>query len=366
MGHLSKPFVGVLSQYVFGMVMLRHSGQSQIANFLSQLGDEKVGSVRQRLRELTYESGQKRGKKRRELEVKASFAPLLRWIVSRFKNAQHQLVLALDVTYLSNRLRVLSVSVLVGGVGIPVAWRIQENATKGSWNAIWVDLLEAIAAAVPSGWRVAVLTDSGLYTKTLFKKIVDYGWIPLMRIEVGQALFKPEGSSQMVPLSQLVHKGMPPLHLRGICFRGDPLPCTVSLQWEADYDKPCAIVTSLPPHTLEPALYGLRYWIERGFKSFKRGFFHWEHSKIKCPQRAERLWLVMSIALLWLVAVGEETLDTLAYGSSRRGQRQKRTLSALVQGWSSLIARALRGEPFSFGSLPDYLVSVPDPPNTYP
>ncbi len=37
------------------------------------------------------------------------------------------------------------------------------------------------------------------------------------------------------------------------------------------------------------AWYGLRTWIEQDFKTIKRGFWHWEHTRMTDPARAERL-----------------------------------------------------------------------------
>ncbi len=51
--------------------------------------------------------------------------------------------------------------------------------------------------------------------------------------------------------------------------------------------------------------YALRFWIEVGFKQFKRGGWQWQHSKMTKPRRLERYWLVLVVALLWTVSVGE-------------------------------------------------------------
>jgi len=50
----------------------------------------------------------------------------------------------------------------------------------------------------------------------------------------------------------------------------------------------------------------MRAWIEAGFKDFKRGGWRCEQTKMTRPQRAERLWLVMTVAMLWAVSVGGE------------------------------------------------------------
>ena len=76
--HLNKYLVKNLVWYVFGMVMMRHCGQIQIATLLSGLMDIPLGNVRQRLRELMYAPEDKRGHHRQAIEVKSCFAPLLK------------------------------------------------------------------------------------------------------------------------------------------------------------------------------------------------------------------------------------------------------------------------------------------------
>lgn len=272
------------------MVIIRHCGQTQIATLLSGLWDIPFGNIRQGLRELTYESEHKRGAKRQEIVVSECFAPLLRWVMSKFKVPPTQLVLACDATYLGNRFVILAVSVVVAGCAIPVAWHIQKADQKGKWNPIWIRLLSYLKETIPSDCEVFVLTDSGLYTKQLYLSIQrNLHWIPLMRLEGAQGLFQAKGQSQWQSIKSLCWRGMSPLALEGLCFKGNPIHCTLLIQWDADYDKPCLIVSNIAPHAVNHQIYAIRYWIECGFKDIKRGLFHWEQTKMADPQRAERL-----------------------------------------------------------------------------
>ena len=45
-------------------------------------------------------------------------------------------------------------------------------------------------------------------------------------------------------------------------------------------------------------------WIECLFKDLKRGGLGWHHTKMTDPQRAERLWLAIAVATLWVVSLG--------------------------------------------------------------
>lgn len=306
--HLAASLLRTLVDYVYGMLILQHCGQTQIATLLGELFDEPFHNVRQRLRELTYEQAAKRGKHRRELVVSSCFAPLLKWVMKTLSTQNKQVVLALDATYLGDRFVVLAISVVVSQTAIPVAWHIQRGNAKGAWNPIWFRLLDQLQPAVPPDWTVYVLTDSGLRSKTLFVRLQQhYGWVPMMRVEATQGLFQTRKSARWCPLNKMAWRGMTPRCLRGRCFKGDPITCTLICQWDAAYDSPCLILTSLLPNSVQHAVYALRYWIECGFKDFKRGLFHWEHTKMRCPKRVERLWLVMSIALCLLTALGDTT-----------------------------------------------------------
>src|SRR5207244_2077436 len=79
---LTKPQAAVLALWSFGMVLARSCSLTAVSLLLAATLGLKEGSVRQRLREFTYEAAAKRGEKRRELEVEACFGPLLAWVVA--------------------------------------------------------------------------------------------------------------------------------------------------------------------------------------------------------------------------------------------------------------------------------------------
>ena len=62
----------------------------------------------------------------------------------------------------------------------------------------------------------------------------------------------------------------------------------------------------MPPAVGEVCWYGLRAWIEQGFKRTKRGGWQWQQTRMTDPARAARLWLAIAVATRWLVSVGGE------------------------------------------------------------
>ncbi len=356
MTQLSKTQAMVLGLYSFGMVMTGRCGLSSIAVFLSLVLGEGPGRVRQRLREWNYEASQKRGKQRRALEVKQSFAPLLRWVLSDW-GTPRQLTLAMDASYLGERFTILAVSVVYRGCALPVAWRVLRGNVQGEWHPQWMELLAALQPAIPAQWTVYVLTDRGLYSKRLFEGIVQWGWHPMMRIRL-QGLCRREQAKTWRPLSSLVRPGMGVWCQRMVCFKGDPLKCTLLAQWDGRYAEPCCLVTDLPVPQVKHNLYPLRAWIEAGFKDLKRGGLRWEQTKMTDPARAERLWLVMAVALLWLIRVGGEAQS--AWQPHTAAAIPPLPLSCALFGWLTLLAAALKHQPLPHGRFLSY--AWPDAP----
>jgi len=354
-------FIPTLAIYIVGMMLTRCCGQTIIANIMGERLSVKPNTMRQRLRELTYEKSAKRGTNRSEWQVTSCFAPLLRWVMSRFDSEQRQLVLAMDATYLRDRFTILAISVVVNGCAIPVAFHIQAGSEKGEWNPIWQRLLGYLDEVVDDSWTVSVLADGGLYSRSLFRYIRDQlHWHPHMRIGT-QGLYRTANSSWQ-PLAQLATPGMVPCVCEVICFKGTPLTCTLLVQWDPSYDKPCLVVTDLAFDHACLETYSLRFWIEAGFKSFKRGFFGWEQTKMQDPQRAERLWLVMSIAQFYLLSYGNLDTDDLTFDTF-----SARSLSCLTRGWINFLLALIDSrplpepKPFRYPSLP-----LPYCSKTYP
>ena len=67
-----------------------------------------------------------------------------------------------------------------------------------------------------------------------------------------------------------------------VCFTtpARQLTCTLLARWETGYRDPWVILTDLPPTAVDVAGYGLRAWLECGFKDSKRGGWHWEQTKM--------------------------------------------------------------------------------------
>ena len=362
--HLSQPQATVLALWSLGMVLARSCGLTAVSVFVANLQDRKENTVRQQLREWCYEAPAKRGSQRQALAVEACFAPLLRWVLQWWQGGQ--LALALDATTLGDRFAVLAISVLYRGCAIPVAWAILPATAKGAWKPEWRRLLQHLQATVPATMTVIVLADRGLYARWLFRAIVHLGWHPLLRVNAG-GLFRPQGRARWRPLASFAPAPGTQWQRRGTAFKTHPLACTLLACWAPEQAERWLLVTDLPPAASTAAWYGLRAWIEQGFKLTKRGGWQWQRTRMTHPARAARLWLVVAVATLWLVSVGGVAEDaivgstvldvTALLGAPRRQRRatRLRLVSVFRRGWSTILVALLRQEPLPTGRL------IPEP-----
>ena len=213
------------------------------------------------------------------------------------------LALAIDVTNLGERFHVLCVSVVVRGVGIPVAWKVLWGGQKEPWNPHWQRLLQLLQQAVPADWTVLVLSDRGLESPVLFEIIRQLHWHPLMRVKKG-GKFRPEGWSNFYFMEQLAHYGDGQLAVAGWAY-GPQDALRLAVLLAAGLCRTVVAVDRLASRSRQRVWYGLRSWIEAGFKVIKGGAgLEWRYRRMEDPERVERLWLVLAVATVWVVALG--------------------------------------------------------------
>jgi hypothetical protein len=349
-------FVGLLALWSFGMILARKAGLSTVACHLARLLGQPDNTLRQRLREFYQEApakaGSKRGVKRQDFDPADCFAPLLRWVLSFW--GCRRLALALDATNLGDRFHILCVSVVYGGIGIPVAWKVLAGGQKEPWGPHWDALLGRLQGAVDPGWTVVVLSDRGLESAQLFGQITGCGWHPAMRVKA-RGTFRPAGWGRWYSLAAFAPRVGSRFTATGLAYKSAevPLACTLMACWEAGHEDAWLLLTDLAPGSATACWYAFRSWIEQQFKFIKGGGLHWQHTRMSDPARAQRLWLALAVALLWLVVIGAEVQsdgrkETIGPVKAAAAARQHRLF---VLGLAEWLAAQLSGRPLPQGKL---------------
>lgn len=370
---LSQPVVMGLALWSLGMIVARSCSLTAIADWWACRLGQPFSTVRERLRDTYREAEAKAGAQRTQLELSQCWAPWLNWVLDGWSGTH--LAVALDATTLGQRFVLLVISVLYRGCAVPITWKVLQAEIPHPWKPEWLGLLKALRGRVPLTWTVIVLADRGLYAKWLFEGIQHLGWHPMLRVNLG-GTFRPEGWYHWVPFNRLIAAVGQRWQGRGTAFtqRKTRLECTLLAYWSEGHQEPWLILTDLPPHAAEACWYGLRAWIEQGFKRIKRGGWQWHYTRMTDPVRAERLWLAIAIATWWLLAVGGEAeaqILTTTFpplpGSPRRQGRRWRLLGIFRHGWAVIMAALFTHQPLPVGhGCPEPWPALPITPATPP
>jgi len=373
---LNKPQATVLAMWSFGMAIVKSCALTTVMLFLATLLKVKENTMRQRLREWCYESKRKKGEKRVDIKVHNCFPFLMRWVIELWHGTQ--VAIALDATALSLKFTVLSVSVVYRSCAIPVAWTITKGNAKGEWNRHWFRMIQLIRHSIPGHYTVIALTDRGLYSPKLFRHIQSMGWHPFMRINAC-GTFRPAGERHFLPIQGFARETGQCCRVTGTAFKSSRIPATLLAYWEEEHKEAWFILTDLPTEVCNARWYGMRAWIEQGFKTIKRGGWKWHQTRMTDPGRAQRLWLAMSVSTIWLISVGSEAedsseddaaipegiipdiVDFLIQPTGKYRKRRKTTKLRLVsifrRGWITILVSLICHDPLPLG----YLIPEPWP-----
>jgi hypothetical protein len=249
-----------------------------------------------------------------------------------------------------------------------VAWSILPATANHAWRREWLRLLRQVHRAVPRPWTVIVLADRGLDARWLLRRITRVGWHPFLRINTG-GTFRPQGHVRGGALQTVVPAPGTTWQGTGIACKGRHRPWhgTLLAGGEAGDNEPWLILTDLPPEASTACWYGLRAWIEQGFKITKRAGWQWHRTHMTKPERAARLWLAVAVATLWLLSVGGEAEETIPASTvpdvtaliptpprMRRATRL-RLMSVFRRGWTLILVALLEQAPRPMGRF------VPEP-----
>lgn len=247
--------------------------------------------------------GESSSRQGRPVEVQASFAPLLRWVLAWWQG--DTLPLALDATQHGDQVVALVISVLYRGTAVPVAWAILPANQPGAWRDPFLELVQALAPAIPEGMRVLLMTDRGLWSPALWRTLRQHGWHPLMRLQ-SHTRIVPVGQARQTAQQLVGGPGRIWVGPATVFAQEHQRHATVLLVWLPGHAEPWVLLTDLPPARVDLLWYGLRGWIECGFRALKSVAWQWQHTRRLAPDRIARHWLVLAVAQLWTVAVGTD------------------------------------------------------------
>src|SRR5262249_58068470 len=88
------------------------------------------------------------------------------------------------------------------------------------------------------------------------------------------------------------------------------LRCTLLAYQGQGHAQPWLIVTDLSREVAQASWYGLRGWIEQGYKRVKGEGWKMQRTRIADWARLGRLWLAVAVATMWVLGVGGDAGGT--------------------------------------------------------
>ena len=77
---------------------------------------------------------------------------------------------------------------------------------------------------------------------------------------------------------------------------------TLVIMWGQEQQTPWVVLTDLPPEEVGVCWYGLRVWIELGFRALKGVGWRWQRTRRTEAARVGRYWLVLAVTTLYALA----------------------------------------------------------------
>lgn len=240
------------------------------------------------------------------------------------------ITLLLDETPQANHLRAMKLSRQTAGRALPLLWRCyRPGESPQTLDRLVIGLLREANQLLPDSARPTLLTDRGLSWPAVLDFCVGHGWHYLMRVQ-GQTRATLSGGPE-VSLSALIKK-------RGDAWCGPVRvfkkakwrEANVVAHWAPDADEPWFLITDLPANLCRCGQYAKRMRQEQSFRDEKSSGLGWGRSLVRDPEHADRLLLIMAMAMTWLIQIG---LAIIRGGQRHQWERpDRRTLSVFQLG----------------------------------
>ncbi|HMB91570.1 MAG TPA: transposase [Rhodothermales bacterium] len=242
----------------------------------------------------------------KRITMEAFFMPYAQALIDTLSENQPLLVV-FDASAVGRGCATLMASVVYGSRALPVAW-LTKRGKKGHFSAEdHVKLLGKVRALVPDRADVILLGDGEFDSLELQRALDEAAWHYVCRTAVSTLVddgFTCCKVGDLVPLVEERYASLPAVSFTGALYG----PVHLVVWHEARCDEPIYLVTSM--NLAEEAIhyYGFRFRIETFFSDQKSRGFHLHKSHLSDPERLSRLMMASSLAYLWMIYLGVESL----------------------------------------------------------
>jgi hypothetical protein len=242
--------------------------------------------------------------------------------------AGRRLRLLLDETPKANQLRVLKISVAFRKRAVPilaVGYRPDEPPLPLPFLIPW--LLRRVQACLPDNAIVTLLADRGLAWPVILDTCVALGWHYLLRLQGQTKVILPDGRE--VTARELVGRiGGRWWGEAWLFKKAGWRAASVLAYWPLGREDCWLLVSDERACPRRFQTYGQRTWTEELFRDEKSQGLNWQKSQVNDPVHAERLLLLLALAVILAILLG---VSVLKRGWRRQLETGRRRGLSVVQ-----------------------------------
>lgn len=275
------------------------------------------------------------------VEVVNWYAPWANWLIQS-ASSDGKLHLIVDTTKVTSSHRLLCVAVAYHRRALPIIWdwvgHRKGHCTVATQLSVW----ERLNDMIPDGVQVTLVGD-GEFGNVLVLELLDHwGWDYVLRQSKNTKVILDRMNYECRIDELQISRGQTRIYhnvqLTRACY------CTTLVViWRSTESEPIFLATNQPSILATWRLYKKRMWIEEMFGDMKRHGFDLENSRLRHPDRLNRLMLVVSLVYIWLISVGEHVIKHNMTSEIDRNDR--RDLSIFRLGWDFLERRLALNDP---------------------
>lgn len=205
---------------------------------------------------------------------------------------------------------------------VPLLWRSWcTTEPNQNWRAAIRQMLPEITALLPSDVTPVLLTDRQFPGRPLLGLLKQYGWHWILRVRRNFPVRLADG--HCVRVGALAQKRGTRRMVHGASVCG--MPTNVVAVWRRKEREPWLLITDLTPCAQRCCEYRIRTWEEDLFRDLKSYGWQWDKSKVKTPERVERLLAVLALATLWVLALGQRVIKRGLRSVFQSGRQRRKS-----------------------------------------
>lgn len=237
--------------------------------------------------------------------------------------AQQTLVLVMDGSPVGRECRTLMLSVLYKKRALPLAWLVSQGSKGHFSEEDHITLIEQVKEIIPEDADVMFLGDGEFDGINLQAKIDNYDWKYVCRTAKDTIITQ---DSKTFTFQELQIQPGGRITLLSVAITQKRYgPVQAVAWWDEEYENPIYLVSNLSIYESidkDPCeWYSLRFSIETLFSDQKSRGFHLHKSHLSDPDRLAQLMIAACLAYIWIIYLGNLSIQ---------------------QGWNKIIHRTQR------------------------